>query len=497
MVEAVRGTVALFQCEVAGTAPFEFNWFRSKKSLASDRKYKIVSQDSIASLEICSFESADVGEYQCVVSNDVGSITAKTIAKQKEPPSFAKKIENTTAVLGSAVKLQGTIKGSAPITVKWMKDAEWLRDDDPNITMAFQNNIAILTIAAVDICHGGKYTCQAENEAGQQKCETSLAVQEPARILEKAASINVTSGESATLECTIAGSPDLKVKWLQDGKEITGGRKYKITLKDNVAILKIVAAEKGGTCEYTMEVSNRVGKDQCSCSVTVLDRVLPPSFTKNLKKVDGNIGNNITMESKVSGSQPMSISWYKDDKEITSGQKYQLEMKETTATLGITQIEKCDEGVYTCRATNSAGFKESSGTLCVKEPPIFTLKPDNQDVVPGSTVVLKSAFTGSAPFTIKWFREDKEITTRGASFIKKDASSSFLELHSVKPSDSANYTCQVANDAGKVAHSAVLFVKGAFSLINYVYFFVQLFLMLLSFEVIVIINYFQNLLSFQ
>lgn len=206
----------------------------------------------------------------------------------------------------------------------------------------------------------------------------------------------MTSGESATLECTIAGSPDLKVKWLQDGKEITGGRKYKITLKDNVAILKIVAAEKGGTCEYTMEVSNRVGKDQCSCSVTVLglfcslcffhnydlrnhkivimkkvifpstDRVLPPSFTKNLKKVDGNIGNNITMESKVSGSQPMSISWYKDDKEITSGQKYQLEMKETTATLGITQIEKCDEGVYTCRATNSAGFKESSGTLCVK-----------------------------------------------------------------------------------------------------------------------------------
>jgi hypothetical protein len=133
----------------------------------------------------------------------------------------------------------------------------------------------------------------------------------------------------------------------------------------------------------------------------------------------------------------------------------------------------------------------------ILEPPIFTLKPDNQDVVPGSTVVLKSAFTGSAPFTIKWFREDKEITTRGASFIKKDASSSFLELHSVKPSDSANYTCQVANDAGKVAHSAVLFVKGAFSLINYVYFFVQLFLMLLSSEVIVIINYFQNLLSFQ
>lgn len=93
---------------------------------------------------------------------------------------------------------------------------------------------------------------------------------EPARILEKAESINVTSGESATLECKIAGSPELKVKWFHDGKEMKGNRKYKITLKDNIAILKIIAAEKVDSSEYTMEVSNRVGKDQCSCSITVL-----------------------------------------------------------------------------------------------------------------------------------------------------------------------------------------------------------------------------------
>lgn len=88
------------------------------------------------------------------------------------------------------------------------------------------------------------------------------------------------------------------------------------------------------------------------------------------------------------------------------------------------------------------------------------MKLDNQDVVPGSTVVLKSAFTGTAPLTVKWFREDKEISSGGTFFIKKETSLSFLELHSVKPSDSANYTCQVANDAGKVACTAVLFVKG-------------------------------------
>lgn len=94
-----------------------------------------------------------------------------------EPPMFSKRIESATAVLGNTVKLQGTLKGSAPITIKWMKDSELLRDDDPNVKMAFENNIASISFSSVEIKHGGKYTCLAENEAGQQKCEAVLTVQ--------------------------------------------------------------------------------------------------------------------------------------------------------------------------------------------------------------------------------------------------------------------------------------------------------------------------------
>lgn len=94
-----------------------------------------------------------------------------------EPPMFSKRIENATAVLGNTVKVQGMIKGSAPITVKWMKDSELLRDDDPKIKMRFENNIASISFSSVEIKHGGKYTCLVENEAGQQKCEAVLTIQ--------------------------------------------------------------------------------------------------------------------------------------------------------------------------------------------------------------------------------------------------------------------------------------------------------------------------------
>lgn len=97
------------------------------------------------------------------------------------------------------------------------------------------------------------------------------------------------------------------------------------------------------------------------------------------------------------------------------------------------------------------------------------MKPESQDAIPGSNVVLKAAFTGTPSFTIKWFKEENEILTGGSCFIKKDSSSSSLALHSVKPSHSAKYTCQVANDAGRVSCTAVLFVKGASSLLLYVF----------------------------
>uniref|UniRef100_A0A3B4WP33 Ig-like domain-containing protein n=1 Tax=Seriola lalandi dorsalis TaxID=1841481 RepID=A0A3B4WP33_SERLL len=269
------------------------------------------------------------------------------------------------------------------------------------------------------------------------------------------------TGDSATLECTISGSPELKVKWFKDGKEMISGRKYKMMVKENTATLKILTAEKGDTAEYKMEVSNKVGKDQSTCSVTVIGRAVPPSFTKALKKVDGRIGSNITLECRVSGSQPMVVSWYKDNQEIHSDDKYKLDFSGSTASVLITGLDQSDGGVYTCQASNDAGEKETSGTLSIKEPPVFTVKPESQDASPGSNVVMKSTFTGSAPLAVKWFREEKEVFTGGKCFIKKDSSSSSLELHSVKPSDSAKYTCQVSNDAGRVDCTALLFVKEA------------------------------------
>lgn len=83
LVEVVKGHDAKLQCEVTGTAPFDVTWLKDKKPVTTDKKRNIVTKDSSLSLEIQSFDSADVGDYQCVVSNDVGKITSKSLAKLK------------------------------------------------------------------------------------------------------------------------------------------------------------------------------------------------------------------------------------------------------------------------------------------------------------------------------------------------------------------------------------------------------------------------------
>jgi len=62
----------------------------------------------------------------------------------------------------------------------------------------------------------------------------------------------------------------------------------------------------------------------------------------------------------------MTVSWFKQDTEITSDAKYTVQFAEGSASLEIKHLDASDAGVYLCRATNSAGIKDSSSTLFIK-----------------------------------------------------------------------------------------------------------------------------------
>lgn len=71
--------------------------------------------------------------------------------------------------------------------------------------------------------------------------------------------------------------------------------------------------------------------------------------------MEDSVGKTVKMEGRVSGSQPMTVSWYKDRREIFSTDKYDISFKNNTAVLCVKASAASDSGMYSCEATNEAG----------------------------------------------------------------------------------------------------------------------------------------------
>lgn len=195
------------------------------------------------------------------------------------------------------------------------------------------------------------------------------------------------------------------------------------------------------------------------------------------------LGSFVQICCKVSGSIPIAVEWHKDGRKIFSGVKHKLIQQDNSVSVEIEQLEPSDAGRYSCKLTNAAGSCESSGSLQVKgqtafpeprptvgtpvtfsvlsvEPPSFVSPPEPQSAVPNAKVRFKGTFKGTPPFTVQWFKDDRELMTGATCFTGVDGLSCFLELYSVSVSQSGVYSCQVSNAAGSARASANLTVKG-------------------------------------
>lgn len=78
-IEGLRGKDVSLYCEMSGSAPFQVTWFKDRKPLMESRKFKMVSEGSSVTLHVIGIE--DAGEYECKVSNSVGSDSCNTSVK--------------------------------------------------------------------------------------------------------------------------------------------------------------------------------------------------------------------------------------------------------------------------------------------------------------------------------------------------------------------------------------------------------------------------------
>lgn len=91
------------------------------------------------------------------------------------PPEFIEPLKNLAAQEGTRVTFEGCVRGKPEPSIKWFKEGRQLTSS-ADFEITYQNGRVHLSIPEVFEKHGGRYSCSAQNKAGQVQSIAELVV---------------------------------------------------------------------------------------------------------------------------------------------------------------------------------------------------------------------------------------------------------------------------------------------------------------------------------
>uniref|UniRef100_A0A3B4TEB2 Ig-like domain-containing protein n=1 Tax=Seriola dumerili TaxID=41447 RepID=A0A3B4TEB2_SERDU len=240
------------------------------------------------------------------------------------------------------------------------------------------------------------------------------------------------------------GDPIPDVKWFKGAFQIQPSRNCIIIANpDGSGFINMKSVKQEDSGLYTCKASNPFGEASCGAELVVFRESVSVSHKQEQMTVVQKKGYKLrdALQSAVASDQPVLLADVVGRLQAVEVQEVKPEFKDNSATLRIIRLEKADSGVYKCRATNSAGFKETSSTLYVK----------GYERLP--YVVFLCCH-------IYWFKEGSEISPSDRYKMAFVNSVATLEVCGADTKDSGIYYCEARNEAGSESCSMELKVKG-------------------------------------
>uniref|UniRef100_H0WC62 Hemicentin-1 n=1 Tax=Cavia porcellus TaxID=10141 RepID=H0WC62_CAVPO len=454
-ISVLAGEEVTLPCEVKSLPPPVITWAKETQLISpfSPRHTFLPS----GSMKITETRISDSGMYLCVATNIAGNVTQSVKLSVHVSPKIQHGPKHVKVQVGHQVDIPCNAQGSPLPVVTWFKGGQTILADgvqhlsDPDGTLSIKQ--AMLSDAGI-------YTCVATNIAGSDETEITLHVQEPPTMEDPEPPFNTPFQERLATQrvafpCPARGTPKPTIKWLHNGRELTG-REPGLSILEDGTLLIIASVTPYDNGEYICVAVNEAGATERKYSLKVH---VPPVIKDREHVMNASVLVNqpTSLLCEVEGTPSPIITWYKDGVQLTESSTVQI--LNNGKILKLFKVTAEDAGRYSCKAINIAGTAQKHFSIDVLVPPsiIGTSSPSEVSAIINHNTTLECQVKGTPFPVIHWFKDGKPLFLGDPNIELLDRRQ-ILHLKNVRRSDKGRYQCAVSNAAGKQARDMKLTV---------------------------------------
>ncbi|XP_007942419.2 hemicentin-2 [Orycteropus afer afer] len=388
----------------------------------------------------------DSGQFECVVSNEMGEARRIYQVTIHVPPTIADDQTDFTVTKMAPVVLTCHSTGIPAPVVSWSRAGTQLG--------LRGSGYRVLPTGALEIrqalpIHAGRYTCTAHNSAGVAHKHVVLTVQASPVVKPLPSIVRVLEEEEVVLSCEASGIPRPSITWQKEGLSIPARARMQILPSGQLRIIHTSTEDAGNYfCIAQNSAGSAVGKTRLVVQV-------PPTIETGVPDLSTTEGSHALLPCTARGSPEPNITWEKDGQPV-SGAEGRFTIQPSGELL-VKNSESQDAGTYTCTAQNSVGRARRRVHLTILALPVFTTLPGDRSLRLGERLWLRCAARGSPTPHIGWTVNDR-LVTEGVS--EQDGGST-LQRVAVTREDSGIYICWAENKVGRVQAVSFVHVKEA------------------------------------
>ncbi|KAM3729101.1 Hemicentin-2 [Dirofilaria immitis] len=424
-LKVIEGQGQTIRCEVSGSPVPKVEWFKNGQQFNASIAQ---SSSNLHYIHLREAQVSDAGRYTCIARNRAGEHRVTTQLYVLVPPMIMEGERIVQVKENTSLTLDCIATGNPKPIIVWKRDGRPLDTRSPRFV-----------ITSSKVSDGGRYTCEARNEAGKASVDFEVDIFTKPRFRDLKTETRVRDGERARLECKVDGHPEPTIIWMRGGRPIEDMKNIILSPRgETMMILKSRRADSGS---YSCVAKNFAGETEASFTVIVLIApYIEEQIDQNLRVVQGN---QVIMHCPVQGNPKPKIKWLYNGKPIINDRA--MIIGETD--LLIQGSKQSDNGRYTCLAENEAGILNTNYELEIIGPPKFHRRSEAvYEVILGKTVTMDCDVEAEPKPEIHWFRGDLPLYLSENIHISPDGQQ--ITIRGVELSDGGKYTCKTENEAG-------------------------------------------------